>query len=73
MSVLLIVAGIGGILLPGSVGSRLLIIGAMILWPRAFRCLVGFFETRFPKLHHQSARQIRRRPDDLETRYPLEK
>jgi hypothetical protein len=72
VGVLLIVAGIGGILLPGPVGSPFLVLGAVILWPRAFRGLEGFFERRFPKLHHQSMRQITRFLDDLEARYPIE-
>jgi hypothetical protein len=37
VGVLLIVAGIRGILLPGPVGSPFLVLGAVILWPRAFR------------------------------------
>ena len=72
VGILLIVAGIGGILLPGPVGSPFLVLGAVILWPRAFRGLEGFVERRFPKLHHQSMRQITRFLDDLEARYPLE-
>ncbi|MDG3007102.1 hypothetical protein [Paludisphaera mucosa] len=73
VGVLLMVAGVGGLLLPGPVGSPFLILGGVILWPRAFRGLEGYFGRRFPKLHHQSMRQITRYLDDLEKRYPLEK
>lgn len=72
VGVLLIVAGIGGILLPGPIGSPFLVLGVVILWPRTFRGLEGFLERKFPKLHHQSVRQITRFLDDLERRYPLE-
>jgi hypothetical protein len=73
VGVLLIVAGIGGILLPGPVGSPFLILAGVVLWPRAFRRVDAFLENWFPKLHHQSMRQITRFLDDLERRYPLEK
>ena len=36
VGVLLIVAGVGGILLPGPVGSPFLLLGAVTLWPRLF-------------------------------------
>ena len=68
---LLMVAGIGGILLPGPVGTPFLIVGGVILWPRAFERVELFFEKRFPKTHHQSVRQIKRFLNDLEKRYPL--
>jgi len=71
VGVLLIVAGIGGILLPGPVGSPFLVLGGVILWPRAFRRLEGFLERRFPRLHHRSMLQITRFIHDLERRYPL--
>lgn len=73
VGVLLVVAGIGGILLPGPIGSPFLILGGVVLWPRAFRGLDHFFERRFPKVHRQSMRQITRFLDDLDRRYPLEK
>jgi hypothetical protein len=72
VGVLLVVAGIGGLLLPGPVGTPFLILGGVVLWPRAFRGVQGMFERRFPKLHHQSMRQIVRFLDDMERRYPLE-
>jgi len=73
VGLLLIVAGIGGILLPGPVGTPFLVLGGVVLWPRAFRRLEAFLERRFPRLHHQSMLQITRFLDDLERRYPLEK
>ena len=72
VGVLLIVAGIGGILLPGPVGTPFLVLGVVVLWPRAFGRLEGFLERRFSRLHYQSMLQITRFLDDLERRYPLE-
>ncbi len=37
LGVLLVVAGIGGLLLPGPVGTPFLIVGGVILWPAAFQ------------------------------------
>jgi hypothetical protein len=70
VGVLLVVAGVGGLLLPGPVGSPFLILGGVILWPRAFRRVDTWFEKRFPRMHHQSVLQIVRFLDDLERRYP---
>jgi hypothetical protein len=73
VGVLLMVAGIGGILLPGPVGTPFLIVGGVILWPKAFERVELFFEKRFPKMHHHSVRQIKRFLDDLDRRYPLDR
>jgi len=70
VGVLLIVAGLGGVLLPGPVGSPFLILGGLVLWPAAFRRVENCFVKRFPKLHRQSVRQIARFLDDLDRRYP---
>ena len=72
VGVLLIVAGLGGILLPGPVGSPFLLLGGVVLWPRAFHRLEACFLKRFPNAHHQSMRQIVRFLKDLERRYPLQ-
>jgi hypothetical protein len=71
VGVLLIVAGIGGLLLPGPVGSPLLVLGGVVLWPRVFHRVEACFLRRFPKLHHQSVLQVTRFLEDLERRYPL--
>ena len=57
VGVLLIVAGIGGIPLSGPVGRPFQVLGGVVLWPRRFRCLEGFLEGRFPRLHHQGTHQ----------------
>jgi hypothetical protein len=70
---LLMVAGIGGVLLPGPVGTPFLIVGGVILWPKAFERVELFFKKRFPKTHRQSVRQIKRFLNDLDRRYPVAK
>ncbi|MGP0062218.1 MAG: hypothetical protein ACLQGP_01280 [Isosphaeraceae bacterium] len=73
IGVMLVVAGIGGILLPGPVGTPLLILGGLILYPGAFGRLGVRLGRRFPRVHHYSMRQIDRFLDDLDRRYPFSK
>jgi len=73
VGVLLMVAGVGGLLLPGPVGSPFVLMAGVILWPSAFRRVEHWFEASFPTLHRKSVRQIHRFLDDLERRYPLER
>jgi hypothetical protein len=70
LGILLVVGGIGGLLLPGPVGSPFLILGGVILWPAAFSRVEKCFEKRFPRLHKQGMMQITRFVTDLERRYP---
>ena len=70
LGVLLVIGGIGGLLLPGPVGSPFLILGGVILWPRAFNRVEKCFAKRFPRLHEQGMSQISRFVTDLERRYP---
>jgi hypothetical protein len=72
VGVLLISAGIGGLLLPGPVGSPFLLLGLVTLWPRAFMGLEMAFQRKFPGMHQQGMRQIKRFLADLESRYPAE-
>jgi hypothetical protein len=70
VGVLLIVSGIGGILLPGPVGTPFLVLGCLMLWPKAFHGVGICLESHFPKMHHHGVTQINRFLDDLERRYP---
>jgi len=70
VGVLLLVAGVGGVLLPGPVGTPFLILGGVVLFPNVFRKLDRSFQTRFPRLHREGMRQVRRFILDLERRYP---
>jgi hypothetical protein len=73
VGVLLVVAGIGGLLLPGPVGSPFLVLGCAMLWPRTFQWMEDGLAKRFPRCHHQGVRHIKRFIDDLDRRYPLSK
>jgi len=67
---LLLVAGIGGLLLPGPVGTPFVLMAAVVLWPSLFERMELFFERRCPKMHRAGVRQIKRYLNDLERRYP---
>jgi hypothetical protein len=71
VGVLLIVTGVAGILLPGPVGTPLLILGCVLVWPRAFDGVERFFKKRFPRTYRLGALQGERFLSDLERRYPL--
>ena len=71
IGVLLIVSGIAGIILPGPVGTPLLILGCVIIWPKSFKRVNMFFARRFPRAHQLGALQSRRFLNDLERRYPV--
>jgi hypothetical protein len=73
VGVLLVVAGLGGLMLPGPFGSPFLILGGVVLWPRTFEKVEIWFEKRFPRTHHQGVRLAKRFLDDMERRYPLPK
>jgi hypothetical protein len=73
VGVLLIVAGVAGILLPGPVGTPFLVLGCLMLWPKAFERAEICLETQFPRMHHHSVRQMSRFLRDLERRYPIPK
>jgi hypothetical protein len=70
VGVLLLVVGIGGLLLPGPVGSPFFILGGVVLWPRVFARLEVGFARRFPNVHRAGVHQIKRYLSDLERRYP---
>ena len=70
VGILLIIAGIGGILLPGPLGSPFLILGGLALFPDLFRKIDRRMQGRFPELHRQGMKQARRFVVDLERRYP---
>jgi hypothetical protein len=67
---LLVVAGIAGIILPGPVGSPLLIAGGVVLWPGTFERIEDWYRRRFPQSHRSGMRMLGRFIEDLERRYP---
>lgn len=70
LSWLLIATGIGGILLPGPVGTPFLLLGGASLNPRFFTWLENGFRKRCPRCHQRGMTQVRRYLADLEKRYP---
>jgi hypothetical protein len=72
LGVLLVVAGIGGLILPGPVGTPFLLAGGVILWPAAFKRMETCLQRRFPRFHREGVIQMRRFINDLERRYPWE-
>jgi len=70
VGVLLVVAGIGGLLLPGPIGTPFLILGGVVLYPKIFRKLDRGLQKRFPKFHREGMKQVHRFVIDLERRYP---
>ena len=67
---LLVIIGLGGIMLPGPVGTPFLIMGGVVLWPKMFQRAESFMERRFPAAHRQAVHQAERFLNDLERRYP---
>ena len=66
---LLIAAGIVGIVLPGP-GTPAVIAGGLALWPNAFGKLETWFGRRYPDTHKKGMKQINRFLADLEKHYP---
>jgi len=70
VGVLLAMVGLGGIMLPGPVGSPFLLAGGLVLWPSGFGKAERWFQKRFPRMHREGVHQIERYLTDLEHRYP---
>jgi hypothetical protein len=70
IGILLMVAGFGGLLLPGPIGTPFLVLGGLTLFPSTFRGLDRYMRDRFPSFHKEGMRQVRRFVHDLERRYP---
>lgn len=70
LGVLLASVGFLGVILPGVAGTPALIAGGLVLWPRTFGKVEGWFSRRFPAAHRTSMEQVGRFLDDLERRYP---
>ena len=71
VGVVLVGAGIAGIILPGPLGTPLIIAGGLVLAPRSFGKLTQLIETRYPELHRIGLDAVDRFLVDLDRRYPL--
>ena len=67
---LLIFAGVAGIVLPGPVGTPMLIAGCVMMWPKTFRPIESWFSRRFPRMHREGVIQIKEFVTDLRHRFP---
>ena len=66
----LLTVGIAGVLLPGPVGTPLLLAGGLVLMPKFFGKVERWMEGRFPGLHGHGMRYVDRFIDDFERRFP---
>ncbi len=70
LGVLLLAAGVAGLILPGPMGVPALMAGGFVLWPGASGRMALWLKRRHPSVYVQSVGQIQRFLDDLERRYP---
>jgi hypothetical protein len=66
----LVGVGVLGMILPGLVGTPILIAGAVVLVPTVFDKCDRWTQKRFPQSHRIGMRYVERFIDDLEKRYP---
>jgi hypothetical protein len=69
LGVMLVSAGLIGVVLPGP-GAPALVAGGLILWPKGFGKVERWFQKRFPETHRKGLGHINRFLADLERRYP---
>lgn len=66
----LIGVGFVGAILPGPLGTPLILVGGLVLIPRVFGRIEGWFQKKFPKPHRLGIQGVDRFIDDLERRFP---
>ena len=69
LGVMLVSAGLIGVVLPGP-GVPALVAGGLILWPKGFGKAEQWLRRRFPEAHRKGIGHINRFLTDLERRYP---
>lgn len=67
---LLITAGVLGLILPGVIGTPLLVLGSLMVWPSSQKKAGQWLSGESPTMFRGSMKQINRFLDDLERRYP---
>ena len=72
IGMLLVISGVAGILMPGLVGTPLLIAGGVSIWPKTFEPIERWFSRRFPSAHKEGVIQIKEFISDLHKRFPNE-
>lgn len=66
----LIGVGIAGLILPGPMGTPLILAGGLVLIPRVFGRVETWVQRKFPKSHRVGMKYVDRFIDDFEKRYP---
>jgi hypothetical protein len=72
IGVILMAAGVVGLILPGPIGTPLLVAGGLVVAPKAFGKLDAYMKTRYPGVRHHGVKLIERFLDDMQKRYPDE-
>ncbi|MFN0054649.1 MAG: hypothetical protein ACKV0T_20955 [Planctomycetales bacterium] len=70
VGMVVVAAGVAGLLLPVVPGTPLLLLGGLILSPDGFAQLDGWVQRWFPRMHRYGFHQIDRFLDDFDRRYP---
>lgn len=70
LGVILMTAGIAGVILPGPIGTPLLFAGGLVLAPKIFGKLDKYMKEHLPVVRHHGVQAVDRFIDDLEKRYP---
>lgn len=66
----LIGVGVVGFILPGPMGTPLILAGGLVLIPRVFGRVETWVQRKFPKSHRVGMKYVDRFIDDFEKRYP---
>ncbi|HUY36755.1 MAG TPA: hypothetical protein VMV69_28735 [Pirellulales bacterium] len=69
VGVVLLTVGVAGLILPGPIGTPLVLAGGLVLAPRAFDGLERWVQRRFPAVHQQGRRHLDRFINDFERRF----
>jgi hypothetical protein len=70
VGVVLMGAGLLGVILPGPVGTPLVLAGGLVLVPGAFQNAERWIARKFPAMHRAGMKYVDRFLDDFERRYP---
>lgn len=66
-------AGVVGLVAPGPLGTPLIIVGGVVLWPDLFRKPDRWLQKRMPRARGHVTDFVHRFMDDLNRRYPKKK
>ena len=70
VGIVLMSVGVVGFILPGPMGTPLVLAGGLVLMPAMFGRVERWVERKFPKLHSVGMKHVDRFIDDFEKRYP---